>query len=142
MYSFKIIKSLTNTSVFLASLLFLLVGFQPVGNAQQQDLSYYLDESMIKTYKSYEEFFNAKKKDRVILMTTKASKSYVDFKFKNGDTLLFGRESSGVPQKIHKIMKYRIKVPMVEKKRSLNLASSVAIILSENIRQTKYLWTN
>ena len=102
----------------------------------------YLDESMIKTYKGYEEFFNAKKKDRVILMTTKASKSYVDFKFKNGDTLLFGRESSGVPQKIHKIMKYRIKVPMVEKKRSLNLASSVAIILSENIRQTKYLWTN
>ena len=65
----------------------------------------YLDESMIKTYKSSEEFFNAKKKDRVILMTTKASKSYIDFKFKNGDTLLFGRESSGVPQKVHKIMK-------------------------------------
>ncbi len=102
----------------------------------------YLDESMIKIYKSSEEFFNLKKKDRVILMTTKASKSYTDFKFKNGDTLLFGRESSGVPQKVHKIMKYRIKIPMVEKKRSLNLASSVAIILSENIRQTNYLWTN
>ena len=100
----------------------------------------YLDESMIKTYKSYEEFFNAKKMDRVILMTTKASKSYVDFKFKNGDTLLFGRESSGVPQKIHKIVNHRIKIPMIEKKRSLNLASSVAIILSENIRQMKYIW--
>jgi len=46
MYSLKIIKSLTNTGGFLASLLFLLVGFQPLGNAQQQDLSYYLDESM------------------------------------------------------------------------------------------------
>ena len=102
----------------------------------------YLDESMIKTYKSSEEFFDAKKKDRVILMTTKASKSYTDFNFKNGDTLLFGRESAGVPQKIHKIMKFRVKIPMVEKKRSLNLASSVAIILSENIRQTNYLWTN
>ena len=102
----------------------------------------YLDESMIKTYKNSEEFFNAKKKDRVILMTTKASKSYIDFKFKNGDTLLFGRESSGVPQKVHKIVKHRIKIPMIEKKRSLNLASSVAIILSENIRQTNYLWTN
>ena len=99
----------------------------------------YLDESMIKIYKSSEEFFNSKKKDRVILMTTKASKSYIDFKFENGDTLLFGRESSGVPQKVHKIMKYRIKIPMIEKKRSLNLASSVAIILSENIRQTNYL---
>ena len=102
----------------------------------------YLDESMIKTYKSSEEFFNAKKKDRVILMTTKASKSYINFKFKNGDTLLFGRESSGVPQKVHKIVKHRVKIPMIEKKRSLNLASSVAIILSENIRQTNYLWTN
>ena len=89
-----------------------------------------------------EDFFNAKKKDRVILMTTKASKSYINFKFKNGDTLLFGRESSGVPQKVHKIVNHRIKIPMIEKKRSLNLASSVAIILSENIRQTNYLWTN
>ena len=102
----------------------------------------YLDESMIKIYKSSEEFFNSKKGDRVILMTTKASKSYIDFKFNKGDTLLFGIESSGIPQKVHKIMKYRIKIPMVEKKRSLNLASSVAIILSENIRQTNYLWTN
>ena len=102
----------------------------------------YLDESMIKIYKSSEEFFNLKKKDRVILMTTKASKSYTDFKFKNGDTLLFGRESSGVPQKVHKTVNHRIKIPMIEKKRSLNLASSVAIILSENIRQTNYLWKN
>ena len=99
----------------------------------------YLDESMIKTYRSSNEFFDMKKKERIILMTTKASKSYTDFKFKRGDTLLFGRESSGVPQKVHKIMRYRIKIPMVEKKRSLNLASSVAIILSENIRQTNYL---
>jgi len=102
----------------------------------------YLDESMIKTYRSSNEFFDMKKKERIILMTTKASKSYTDFKFKRGDTLLFGRESSGVPQKVHKIMRYRIKIPMIKKKRSLNLASSVAIILSENIRQTNYLWTN
>ena len=101
----------------------------------------YLDESMIKTYRSSGEFFKAKKNDRVILMTTKANKTYMDFKFKDGDTLLFGRESSGVPQKVHKIVRHRVKIPMVEKKRSLNLASSVAIILSENIRQTKYIWT-
>ena len=99
----------------------------------------YLDESMIKTYISYEEFFNAKKKDRVILMTTKASKSYVDFKFKNGDTLLFGRESSGVPEKVHKILNKKLKIPMENNKRSLNLATSVAIVLSECLRQTK--WT-
>ena len=96
----------------------------------------YLDESMIKTYKSAEEFFNTKKNDRVILMTTKASKTYMDFRFKDGDTLLFGRESSGVPQKVHKIVRHRVKIPMVEKKRSLNLSSSVAIVLSEQLRQT------
>ena len=102
----------------------------------------YMDEKKIKFYKNFDDFFLSKKKNRIILMTTKASKSYTDFKFKNGDTLLFGRESSGVPQKVHNIVNHRIKIPMIEKKRSLNLASSVAIILSENIRQTKYLWTN
>ncbi len=97
----------------------------------------YLDESMMRIYKSSEEFFKTKKNERVILMTTKASQIYTDFKFKKNDTLLFGRESAGVPERVHKMLKNRIKIPMVEKKRSLNLASSVAIMLSENIRQTK-----
>jgi len=95
----------------------------------------YLDENMIRVYKSSNEFFKAKKNERVILMTTKAIKIYTEFKFRNNDTLLFGRESAGVPDKIHKKLKYRVKIPMVKKKRSLNLASSVAIVLSENIRQ-------
>jgi len=49
---------------------------------------------------------------------------------------LFGRESAGVPENIHKKIKNKIKIPMVEKKRSLNLSSSVAIVLSEQLRQT------
>ena len=102
----------------------------------------YLDMDKIVFYKSSKEFFEMKKDQRVILLTTKAKKSYTNFSFKSDDTLLFGRESSGVPQKVHNIMRHRIKIPMIEKKRSLNLASSVAIVLSENIRQTKYLWTN
>ena len=60
----------------------------------------YLDESMIKTYNSADEFFSQKKSERIILMTTKAKKKYSDFKFKKNDTLLFGRESAGVPEKI------------------------------------------
>ena len=95
----------------------------------------YLGENMIRVYKSSDEFFETKKNERVILMTTKASKIYTNFKFKSNDTLLFGRESSGVPDKVHKKLENRIKIPMVKKKRSLNLASSVAIVLSENIRQ-------
>ena len=101
----------------------------------------YLDESMIKIYSSAEEFFDKKKSERIILMTTKAKKKYTDFKFKKNDTLLFGRESAGVPEEVHKKIKNKIIIPMIEKKRSLNLATSVAITLAENLRQTNYLWT-
>ena len=101
----------------------------------------YLDESMIKIYSSAEEFFDEKKSERIILMTTRAKKKYTDFKFKKNDTLLFGRESAGVPESVHKKIKNKIKIPMLEKKRSLNLATSVAITLAENLRQTNYIWT-
>ena len=104
----------------------------------------YINHINYKRHIDWQHFHNwsLKKKFRLILMTTKSNESFYNFKFCSSDILLFGRESSGVPQKVHKIMKYRIKIPMIEKKRSLNLASSVAIILSENIRQTNYLWTN
>ena len=101
----------------------------------------YLDESMIKIYSSAEEFFDEKKSERIILMTTRAKQKYTDFKFKKNDTLLFGRESAGVPESVHKKIKNKIKIPMLEKKRSLNLATSVAITLAENLRQTNYIWT-
>ena len=100
----------------------------------------YLDESMIKTYNSADEFFSQKKSERIILMTTKAKKNYTKFIFKKNDTLLFGRESAGVPKIVHQKVKNKLKIPMIEKKRSLNLATSVAIVLSENLRQTNYIW--
>ena len=101
----------------------------------------YLDAKMIKFYKNYEEFFKAKKnkKERIILMTTKASDSYSSFNFNINDTILFGRESSGVPEKIHKLVDKRLKIPLTFKKRSLNLASSVAITLAESMRQNKLI---
>ena len=102
----------------------------------------YLDEKLMKIYKSSDEYFEAKKNDRVVLMTSKASKIYTEFKFRYNDTLLFGRESSGVPDEVHKRLENRIKIPMIEKKRSLNLASSVAIVLSENIRQSNTYGSN
>ena len=101
----------------------------------------YLDEKMIKFYKDYNDFFKIKKKEkeRVILMTTKASTSYSNFRFKVTDTILFGRESAGVPKKIHKMVDIRLKIPLSFKKRSLNLSSSVAITLSESLRQNKLI---
>ena len=101
----------------------------------------YLDEKMIKFYPNEKEFFKFKKKEneRIILMTTKASVSYSSFNFKINDTILFGRESSGVPEKIHKLVDNRIKIPLKFGKRSLNIASSVAIVLAESMRQNKII---
>ena len=79
----------------------------------------YLDEKMIKFYPNKEVFFKFKKEknERIILMTTKASVSYSSFNFKINDTILFGRESAGVPEKIHKLVDYRVKIPLKSGKR-------------------------
>jgi len=98
----------------------------------------YMDEKDINFYKSADIFFESKKNQRIILMTTKASVSYNKFKFDENDTILFGRESAGVPEKIHKLVKNKLKIPMRNNKRSLNLAASVAIILAECLKQTKW----
>ena len=98
----------------------------------------YMDEKMIKFYQSPEEFFKSKKDQRIILLTTKSALSYTKFKFVGNDTLLFGRESAGVPDNVHNLIKHRLKIPMMSDKRSLNIASSVAIILSENLRQINF----
>ena len=95
----------------------------------------YMEKDKINYYKNSKDFFNSKKKQRVILITTKAKKSYTDFKFKTNDTILFGRESSGVPENVHKIVSKRLTIPMVNNKRSLNLSTSVAMVLSESLKQ-------
>ena len=99
----------------------------------------YMDEKDINFYKSADIFFKSKKDQRIILMTTKASISYTNFKFDKNDTILFGRESAGVPEEIHKLLNNKLKIPMESNKRSLNLASSVAIILAECLKQTKWI---
>ena len=99
----------------------------------------YMDYSQIEFYQSSEKFFEAKKKNRIVLMTTKGSINYTKFKFKSNDTILFGRESAGVPEKVHKIIKNRLKIPMNNQVRSLNIASSVAIVLAESLRQIELI---
>ena len=99
----------------------------------------YMNEKEIKFYKSADDFFESKKNQRIVLMTTKASLPYTEFEFDKNDTILFGRESAGVPDNIHKIDKDRLKIPMKNSMRSLNIASSVAIILAESLKQTKLI---
>ena len=95
----------------------------------------YLDKKKIILYKSYEDFLNKKKNSRIILMTTKAKKNYYNFKFKSKDTLLFGRESEGVPKIVHKNSYERLKIPLKKNMRSLNISMATAITLSEALRQ-------
>ena len=99
----------------------------------------YMNWDNIELYESYEHFFESKKNQRIVLMTTKASVSYTKFNFDKNDTILFGRESAGVPESIHQSINDRLKIPMNENARSLNIASSVAIVLAESLRQTQLL---
>jgi len=71
-------------------------------------------------------------------MTTKAEKNYHNFKFETKDTLLFGRESAGVPKIVHKNSYERLKIPLIKKARSLNIVIAAAITLSEALKQNMF----
>ena len=98
----------------------------------------YIGFSKIFRYEDYDMFKKKNKKSRIILMTTKSKKSYLQFKFKKNDILLFGRESAGVPKLIHESTNYKLKIPINSNTRSLNVAMSVAITASEFLRQNKF----
>ena len=99
----------------------------------------YLGFSKIFRYENYDKFLKKNKKKRIVLMTTKAKKHFHKFNFKRNDMLLFGRESAGVPENLHKTIKDKVKIPMNKKTRSLNVAMCVAIISAEALRQNKLL---
>ena len=95
----------------------------------------YMNMNNFYRYEDFENFKSENKKSRIILMTTKSKKSYINFKFKKGDILMLGRESKGVPKELHEFIKYKIKIPINKKTRSLNVAISGAIAASEALRQ-------
>jgi tRNA (cytidine/uridine-2'-O-)-methyltransferase len=99
----------------------------------------YINKCKIKSFKNFTEFKKDKKNERIILLTTKAKKKYFDFKFNQNDTILFGRESAGVPQLVHKSVDYKLIIPIQKKARSLNIVSSVAITLAEALKQNQCL---
>ncbi len=98
----------------------------------------YIDHIDYKRHIDWEHFYewSQKKKFRLILMTTKTNQSFYKFQFKSSDILLFGRESAGVPDKVHQIVDHRLTIPMKVGVRSINLSSSVALVVGEGIRQT------
>ena len=98
----------------------------------------YANLNLIMRYPNFETFMKKNSKSRVILMTTKSKKFFHHFVFKKNDFLLFGRESAGVPDEIHKKIKDRLKVPLSGKSRSLNVAMTVAIVAAEALKQNNF----
>lgn len=101
----------------------------------------YWDLLDITVYENVEEFFEKNRGVRLYFSSTKAEKNYTEFEFKENDFLVFGRETSGLPQWI--MEKYRdslMRIPMVdlEQARSLNLSNAVAIVLYESLRQNSF----
>ena len=103
----------------------------------QRSLMDYRDHLNYKRHVDWKVFYEWYKTHnyRLILLTTKTVKKYYEFKYKNNDILLFGRESAGVPEDIHQCVDERLTIPMVNGLRSINVSSSVAIVAGEACRQ-------
>lgn len=95
-------------------------------------------------YKSLKDFYekNPKAKEKMYMATTKTKQKYTDVSFEDGDYIMFGKESAGIPEDIlNKNAEYNITIPMnrsIMSLRSLNLSNSAAIILYEDLRQVDF----
>lgn len=100
----------------------------------------YLEHAEIERHASWETFVAwraaAPGAPRIVLLTTRAERSYLDFAFRPGDVLLAGRESAGVPEHVHTAADARLAIPMRPGMRSLNVAVATAMVLGEALRQT------
>lgn len=97
----------------------------------------YLERAAMTRHRSWDAFDAWREKEgrRLVLLTTRARVSYLDFGFRPDDILLFGRESAGVPDTVHATAESTLAIPMTEGLRSINLACSVAMVAGEALRQ-------
>jgi tRNA (cytidine/uridine-2'-O-)-methyltransferase len=99
----------------------------------------YLPAADITRHLSWSRFYDHSRAagTRLVLLTSKAEGSYIDFAFQPGDTILLGRESAGVPQEVHDAVDARLVIAMRPGMRSINVAQAAAMVLGEALRQTK-----
>ncbi|MGB1077279.1 MAG: tRNA (cytidine(34)-2'-O)-methyltransferase [Bdellovibrionales bacterium] len=95
----------------------------------------YRNHVALTKFSSWEKY-KQEQKGRLILLTTKASIPYTELSYQEGDTLLLGRESVGVPEEVHTHVDERVVIPMYGQMRSLNVINSAAMVLGEALRQT------
>lgn len=100
----------------------------------------YLAMARLIRHLDFDAFETARRRQgrRLVLLSTKASTPYYDVTFRDGDILLFGRESAGVPDHVHDLADVAATIPMQPGVRSLNLAVSVAMVAGEALRQTRW----
>lgn len=96
----------------------------------------YVGQAEVVRHSSWTAFLSARSSGRLVLLSTQGAVRYVDFAFAVDDTLLLGRESAGVPNEVHAAADARVRIPMREGLRSLNVAQAGAIVLAEGLRQT------
>lgn len=107
-------------------------------NLKRAGMDYWKDLD-VHRYMNYETFLEENRKPKVWLATTKARQTYSDVSFKDGDYIMFGKESAGIPEEILvEQPESCIRIPMLGETRSLNLANSVAIVLYEALRQNGF----
>ncbi|WP_315079504.1 tRNA (cytidine(34)-2'-O)-methyltransferase [uncultured Clostridium sp.] len=95
----------------------------------------YLD---LEIHESYEAFMEKYKNERIFLSSTHAGDYYNEISFQKGDFIMFGRESSGVPESIHEVIT-GMRIPMIQSStRSLNLSNTVSIVAYEALRQFEF----
>ena len=98
----------------------------------------YLDQVAITRHASFQAFDAWRRDEKLglVLLTTAASHSYLDHSYRDDQILLFGRESAGVPEAVHQAADTRLRIPIREGFRSLNIAVAVAMVAGEALRQT------
>ncbi|HMF27076.1 MAG TPA: tRNA (cytidine(34)-2'-O)-methyltransferase [Pseudolabrys sp.] len=98
----------------------------------------YLDQVSLTRHQSFAVFENwrARKRLALVLLTTAARQSYLDHPYRADQVLLFGRESAGVPEPVHRAADFRLYIPMRPGMRSLNVAVTAAMVVGEALRQT------
>jgi len=96
----------------------------------------YIDLAEMTRHSSWSAF-QAARQGRLVLLSTKAEASHLDFAFRPDDILLLGRESCGVPDDVHDAADARVRIPMKAGTRSLNLAMAAALVVGEALRQTQ-----
>jgi tRNA (cytidine/uridine-2'-O-)-methyltransferase len=122
----------------VAADIILPAGFDLSSRALKRAALDYFEAVDITRWGTFEEFHNDARErgSRIVLLTTKAAVPYTEAEFRSSDILLAGRESAGVPEHVHAAADLRIRVPMREDLRSLNVAVSLAMVLGEAMRQT------